>query len=82
MKSIGIVRQIDNVGRVVIPKETRSILGMNNGVDVEIFVEGDSVIIKKYNPIAECVFCHNKDTMQTYKGKNICLSCMQHLRIK
>lgn len=48
MKATGIVRRIDDLGRVVIPKETRKILGISNGDPVEIYTEGNSVVIKKY----------------------------------
>ncbi|MGM0471406.1 MAG: stage V sporulation T C-terminal domain-containing protein [Bacillota bacterium] len=54
MRATGIVRKIDNLGRVVIPKEIRQEMKINNGNTLEIFVDrDDSVILKKYSPVEE-----------------------------
>ena len=55
MKSTGIVRNVDELGRIVIPKEMRTSLGIKNSDPIEIYVEGDKIILKKYHP--KCIFC-------------------------
>ncbi len=54
MKSTGIVRKVDELGRLVIPKELRRTLGIDNGDPAEIFIDGDKIVIKKYKPNMEC----------------------------
>lgn len=77
MKSTGIVRNIDELGRVVVPKELRKKLGIANTDPVEIYVEDDKIILKKYIPV--CHFCGSTDNLTEYKEKNICSSCIQDL---
>lgn len=80
MKSTGIVRKVDELGRIVIPMELRRTLDIAEKDALEIFVEGDQVILKKYEPA--CVFCGDaKDTIN-YKGKIICSNCLKELKIK
>lgn len=55
MKTTGIVRKIDNLGRIVIPRETRGILQMDTGDALEIFVEQDTIILQKYTPQGTCL---------------------------
>ena len=78
MKSIGIVRQIDNLGRVTIPKEIRNNFDIENGAPMEILVDDDKVIFKKYSP--QCVFCGNTDNVTDYKNKVVCSSCVNTLK--
>ena len=79
MRAIGCVRQIDKLGRLVLPSDIRKSLTLVNGVDsVEFFVDGDSVIIKKYRPA--CVFCGAADNVVNYKSQTICESCLEELR--
>lgn len=78
MKAVGIVRKLDNLGRYVLPIETRRILNINIGDPLEIFVDGDSIILKKYEP--SCIFCGEAKDIIKYKGKNICAACMTELR--
>jgi transcriptional pleiotropic regulator of transition state genes len=77
MKSTGIVRKVDELGRVVIPIELRRTLGIDNKDALEIFVDDEQIILKKYEPA--CIFCDNARDVQTYKGKNICNECLAEL---
>ena len=79
MRAIGCVRQIDKLGRLVLPSDIRKSLNIVNGVDsVEFFVDDDTVIIKKYRPA--CIFCGSADNIISYKNNNICESCLDELR--
>ena len=78
MKSTGIVRNIDELGRVVVPKEIRKKLGIASTDPVEIYVEGDKIILTKYLPV--CHFCGSYDGLTDLKGKNICSSCINELK--
>ena len=78
MKSTGIVRPVDELGRIVVPKELRRTLGIGNGDSVEIFTEDDKIILRKYRP--GCVFCDNVDDLSEYQGKVICGECIKNLR--
>ena len=80
MKSTGIVRKIDELGRFVIPMEMRNKLGISNNDSLEIYVEGTSIILKKYQP--DCVVCGNSKNITEYKGKNICEKCLNDLKNK
>lgn len=77
MKSTGIVRNIDELGRVVVPKEIRKKLGIENTDPVEIYVEEDKIILKKYFPA--CHFCSSTEDVVEYKGKLICRDCLREL---
>lgn len=78
MKSTGIVRQIDNLGRIVLPMELRRSLGIGPHDSVEIYVEGSSIILKKYEP--SCTFCGSSNSINSFKGKNICKNCLIELK--
>ena len=77
MKSLGIVRKVDELGRIVLPIETRRRLELEPGDGVEIFVEKDRVILKKYEP--SCLFCGDADDVVLYKDKRICRNCLADL---
>lgn len=77
MKSTGIVRKVDELGRVVIPIELRRTLNIDVKDALEIFTEGDTIILKKYEPA--CVFCGEAKDVINHKGKNICVSCIKDL---
>lgn len=77
MKTTGIVRKTDELGRVVIPMELRRTLGINERDGLEIFVEGDRIILRKYEPA--CIFCGSADGVTSFKGKNICKSCLSEM---
>ena len=74
MKSTGIVRKVDEVGRIVLPIELRRTLGIEEKDRIEIFVDGESIILRKYQPA--CIFCDNAKDIINYKGKNICPDCI------
>lgn len=77
MKSTGIVRKVDNLGRIVLPVELRRILDIDVHSDVEIYVEGDQVILKKYVP--DCIFCGSKENLSSYADKYVCKECREKL---
>jgi AbrB family transcriptional regulator, transcriptional pleiotropic regulator of transition state genes len=78
MKSIGIVRRLDELGRIVLPKELRRNLNINTTDGLEIFVDGNTVVLKKYEP--SCIFCGEvkKDLIVT-NGKRVCKECAKKL---
>jgi AbrB family transcriptional regulator, transcriptional pleiotropic regulator of transition state genes len=78
MKSTGIVRKVDELGRVVIPIELRRTLEIAEKDSLEIYVDGEQIILKKYQPA--CIFCSNAKDVENYKGKNICQTCLTDLR--
>lgn len=78
MKSTGIVRKVDELGRIVIPIEMRRTLDIGEKDALEIYVEGSSVILKKYKP--SCVFCDATKDITVFKGKNICPKCLKELK--
>lgn len=77
MKATGIVREVDNMGRFVIPKEIRKTLDIENGSSLEIFTDGDRIVLKKYAPA--CIFCNEIDDITNYKGKLICKRCINEI---
>lgn len=77
MKSTGIVRKVDNLGRIVLPIELRRTLDIDVRDSLEIFVDGNQVILKKYEPA--CIFCNSADDVQIFKGKNVCAKCMSEI---
>lgn len=77
MKSTGIVRKVDELGRVVIPIELRRTLGIGIKDALEIFVEGDTIIFSKYEPA--CIFCGEAKGIRNLKGKNICPNCIEEM---
>jgi transcriptional pleiotropic regulator of transition state genes len=78
MKSTGIVRKVDELGRVVLPIELRRTLHIEDKDSIEIFVEGERVVLKKYEP--SCIFCGNAAHVTTFRGKKICRHCLNTLR--
>jgi len=77
MKATGIVRKVDELGRLVLPIEMRRTLGLNEKDPVEIFVEGESIVLRKYQ--ATCVFCGSSDAGLEFKGKHICGDCLKKI---
>ena len=78
MKSTGIVRQMDSLGRIVLPIELRRTLDIAQKDSLEIYVDESAIILKKYQPY--CIFCNTANDVVNYKGKNICKSCLEELR--
>lgn len=74
MKSTGIVRNVDNLDRIVIPKELCKTLGIAPKDSLEIFVDGSNIILRKYEPA--CIFCGEAHETLTYKDKIICRNCL------
>ena len=80
MKSTGIVRKVDELGRVVIPIELRRTLDIQIKDPLEIFVDGDKIILRKFSP--SCIFCGEAKDIENFKGKNICPGCKAELSSK
>ena len=78
MKSTGIVRKVDELGRIVLPIELRRTLNIAEKDSLEIYVDEDAIILRKYQPA--CIFCDNAKDIVNYKGKNICPECIKTLR--
>lgn len=78
MKSTGIVRKIDESGRVVIPIELRRTLDMDIGDSIGFYVEGGQLILKKHEPA--CVFCGEASKVYDFRGKKICKECLEQIR--
>ena len=77
MKSTGIVRKMDDLGRIVLPIELRRTLEISERDSLEIFIEDNMIVLKKYQPA--CIFCGNAKDVSTFRGRNICPSCMQEI---
>ena len=77
MKATGIVRKVDELGRIVIPKELRVNMGMDIGQPVEIFVDKDKIVLQKYQ--AGCIFCGQIDNVVDFKGKTVCRNCIKSI---
>lgn len=78
MKTTGIVRQMDSLGRIVLPIELRRTLDIAQKDSLEIYVEGNQIILKKYEPT--CIFCENSRDIVSFKGKNVCPDCLKELK--
>ena len=77
MKSTGIVRKVDELGRIVLPIELRRTLDIAERDPLEIYVDGSSIILKKYMPA--CIFCGESRDVVQFKGKNVCPKCLREL---
>lgn len=77
MKSTGIVRKVDELGRIVLPIELRRTLDIAEKDSLEIYVDGSTIVLKKYQPA--CIFCDDARDVITFKGKNVCPSCVKEL---
>lgn len=78
MKPIGVVRKVDQLGRIVLPKSLRKRYQMNEGDPVEILVQGDHIILEKYKP--KCVFCMSTDQVIEYRERHVCLNCIEEMQ--
>jgi len=78
VKSTGIVRKVDELGRIVLPIELRRTLDIAERDALEIYVEGSAIVLKKYRP--SCIFCDSAKDVSVFRGKNICHKCMKELR--
>lgn len=80
MKSTGIVRKVDELGRIVLPIELRRTLDIAEKDALEIYVDGTSIVLKKYQP--SCVFCDSSKDVVNFREKNICAACIRELGSK
>lgn len=80
MKSTGMVRSLDDLGRIVIPIEMRRNLNIAERDALEIFVEGNSIILKKHE--TACIFCNSNKNLTEYKNKTLCAACLEELKNK
>ena len=80
MKSTGVVRQLDSLGRIVLPIVLRRTMDINFKDMIEIFVEDDRIVLKKYHPA--CIFCGDARNVVTFKDKLVCQNCMDELSAK
>lgn len=78
MKSTGIVRKVDELGRIVLPIELRRTLDIDIKDSIEIYVENDAIILKKYEPT--CIFCGSSESLSTFHEKNICEECLKEIK--
>lgn len=77
MKCTGIVRKVDEFGRISLPAEMRKTMGLDEKAPVEFFVDGNTIVIKKHSP--SCVFCGETETVVEYLGKLVCTNCIKTL---
>ena len=79
MKATGILRKVDELGRIVIPKELRRQFDIEDNKDsFEIYVDGNKIILKKYQP--SCIFCGNLEDMTIFKQQNVCSHCIGKIK--
>ena len=78
MKATGIVRRVDELGRIVLPIELRRTLDIAEKDTLEIYVEGSAIVLRKYRP--SCIFCDSTRDVFQFNGKNICAKCLRELR--
>lgn len=78
MKSTGFVKRIDELGRILIPKELRASMEIESKDALEIFVDGDRIVFQKYQPA--CIFCNSADDIVFFEGRRICASCLSKLK--
>lgn len=79
MKPAGVVRKVDQLGRIVLPKSLRKRYQMNEGDPVEILVQGDHIILERYRP--RCVFCGSMEEVTDFKEKQICANCLREMNL-
>jgi transcriptional pleiotropic regulator of transition state genes len=77
MKSTGIVRKVDELGRIVLPIELRRTLDIAERDELEIYLDDDKVILKKYEP--SCIFCGSSCGLVSYHGRNVCMECIENM---
>ena len=78
MKSTGIIRKVDDLGRIVLPIELRRILDIAERDELEIFMENDRIVLQKYEPA--CIFCGSARNVTSFNRKNVCEDCISKLR--
>ena len=78
MKSTGILRSVDELGRIVLPKSMRQNLEISERDQLEIYTEGDRIILRTYQP--SCVFCETSENIVFFNGKRVCSACLEELK--
>lgn len=78
MKSTGIVRHVDELGRIVMPIELRRILNLKHKDPMEVYIDQDLIVLRKY--AIDCIFCGNKENLINLKGKPVCEKCLNELK--
>ncbi len=78
MKSTGIVRKVDELGRIVLPMEIRKLMDINIKDPIEIYTDEDKIILTKYHPA--CIFCGDAEDVIYFGGKRVCRSCIEKLK--
>jgi len=78
LKPAGVVRKVDQLGRIVLPKSLRKRYQMNEGDPVEILVQGDQIILERYRP--RCVFCSSMEGITEYKNRYLCARCITEMK--
>jgi transcriptional pleiotropic regulator of transition state genes len=77
MKPAGIVRKVDQLGRIVLPKSLRKRYQMNEGDPIEILVQGDQILLERYRP--KCVFCGTMEGVGEFKDRFVCSACLTEM---
>lgn len=77
MKSTGIVRKVDELGRIVLPVELRRTLDIAERDELEIYLDDDKVVLRKYEP--SCIFCDSPRDLVSYHGRNVCMECIHNM---
>ena len=78
MKSTGIVRKVDELGRIVLPISIRQTMRINEKDSLEIFTDDNKIILQKYQP--SCIFCNNADDIVYFNGMRICENCVAKIK--
>lgn len=77
MRAVGVVRKVDTLGRIVLPKSIRQNYDMGEGTPIEILVQDDHIILEKFKP--KCVFCFSTEQVKEYLDRYICKSCVEEM---
>ena len=80
MKLMGNIRKVDELGRIVLPREMRRILGIKPGDSINITAEDDKIVLGKYEPT--CIFCSSSQDVQPFRDQYICKKCLEELKNK
>lgn len=78
MKSTGMVRKVDELGRLVLPAEIRQTMDIQPKDALEIFIDNDRIILQKYQPA--CTFCNSADDVTIFQGRRICRGCIAKMK--
>ena len=78
MKSTGVVRKVDELGRIVLPISIRQIMDINEKDSLEIFTDENKIILQKYQ--SSCIFCNNADNIVYFNGKRVCEDCLAKIK--